>query len=359
VGFLTKKRRRSSRNRSLLGSLPLVRWFGPGLTAAGVLTAVFGVITGRIDLSALDQYRGETAPIALRPISLRELGEKTADTIRIGTFNIKQFADAKANDATVMQRIAQIVNEVDLLAIQEVMAQGRPIDRLVSMMNQSVGQQRYASLVSVPIGRTSHKESYAYVWDTSRISHLPDTAYVVDDAGDLMHREPYVASFQVRLPAGERRRPFQFTLINVHTDPDEVSGRSNELNALDDVFESVRYYEYQTRGERDYLLLGDLNAQVTAFAELGEIQGVVSLVGNQITNLAGTKSIDHILIDRFETTEVISGRTVVVDLVDHFGITQKEAAAISDHLPVIAEFSAYELPEQQNVATGPQNAGQR
>lgn len=341
--FFNKRRRRSSRSRSL----PLFRWFGPGLTVAGILTAGFAVLTGRINLPSLDQYRGETASLSLQPISIRDAGEKTADRIRIATFNIRQFADAKSNNMPVMQRIAEIVSLVDVIAIQEVMAGGRPVDVLLQILNQNTTAGRYKAAVSPAIGRTSHKEHYVYIWDSSRIAIVPDSSYVIQDgqpgAGDdLMHREPFVASFQVRTSPTQQNAPFRFTLINVHTDPDDVSGALNELDVLDDVFNSVRSYEYQLNGETDYILLGDLNVPVKGLSELGAIPNVISLAGSETTNIIRTKTLDHILIDQSQTRSWIPGRAAVMDLANEFGMTQEEVAQVSDHLPVFAEFSVYE-----------------
>ncbi len=345
--------RRRGRSRGILGSLPIIRWFGPLLTGGGILGAAFGLVTGRIDLPALDQYRGTTAPVTLQPVSLRDLGDKSPDRIRIATFNIRQFAEKKANKPIVMGRLAGIVGKFDVVAIQEVMSGSTlPIDRLVEVLNQDTPRgttPRFQSIVSHPIGRTSHKESYAFVWDASRIDFIPDSAYVVQDGevgsgDDFLHREPMVASFQVRARPDQTARPFRFTLITMHTDPDEVRGdtNTNELNVLDDVFNNVRAWEYSQNGEEDFILLGDLNVDVGGLAELGRIPGMVSLAGKLKTNVIKTKTLDHILIDAQTTAEFVPGHVGVVDMVNDLGITLEEAKDVSDHLPVWAEFSAFE-----------------
>lgn len=364
MGLFSSSRRRR-RNRSLLGSLPIVRWFGPGLTLAGIVAAILAVVTGRIDLSGLDQYRGEAEPITLQPVSLQQLGQKSPDVIRIATFNIRVFGPAKMNNLPVMRRIAQVVSAFDIVAIQEVRGgDDAPVQKLVQIINQSHGSAEQPSpfryLVGPPVGRTSQVESAAYVWNASRIRALPESAYLVQDGTpeentDLMHREPFVASFETRIDQGETRAPFRFTLINVHTDPDEVSGRINELNVLDDVFNSVRSYEYARSGEEDFILLGDLNVDVDGLGELGRIPGMVSLAGNVKTNVIKTDTKDHILIDRNYTAEFIPRRAGVIDLVRDLGISTDEASDISDHLPVFAEFGAYELPNPAEQR--PQMAG--
>ena len=210
----------------------------------------------------------------------------------------------------------------------------------------------YVASISQPIGRTSHKECYAFVWDQRRIAMVPGSAYVVDDAVDRMHREPMVASFYTTAPA-TNGRPFSFTIINAHTDPDEVSDRatSNEINVLDDVFIRVRQYEYEQSGEEDCILLGDLNVNADKLQEIATIPNMVTLLGNTRTNTRGSKTYDHILIDREMTREYV-GRAGVIDFKRDFGLSEQQALLISDHLPIWAEFSAYESIDVKQVASG-------
>ena len=345
------------RSRSVFGYIPLVRWVGPGVTLAGILAAGYFVLTGRIDLSALDQYRGTPTQEVVAPVKLQSLGEKTPETIRVASFNIQVFGRKKAGDLEVMQNLARIVTQFDVVAVQEVRDANRsalPVEQLVDLIDRS--GSRYRATISAPIGRTSQKESYAFVWDETRIRLVPDSAYVVRDDDDRMHREPMVATFQARTAPADGRLPFRFTLINVHTDPDEVPPHTdaespeNELNVLDDVFNRVRDYEYALNRETDFILLGDLNVDGGNLGELGQIANVVSVAGNVVTNTAGTKTYDHIVLDKTMTQE-FTGRSGVVDFVGDLGLSPEDAERVSDHLPVWAEFSAYEAPSDPSVAT--------
>jgi hypothetical protein len=137
--------------------------------------------------------------------------------------------------------------------------------------------------------------------------------------------------------------PFTFTIINAHTDPDEVSGKAsiNELDVLDDVFVSVRQYEYDSRQEDDCLLVGDLNVNARGLSEMGRIPNLITVAGNLKTNTRGTETYDHILLDRAMTTE-FTGRYNVIDFQRDLGLTAEQALLVSDHLPMWAEFSVYE-----------------
>ncbi len=368
MGVLSK-RSRSTRNSSsantslgisLLRQIPIVRWIGPSVTMMGIAAIAYYALSGRIDFSKLDgiseTLTGVSGDTVIQPVSLESLGRKSPETIRIATFNIQVFGEKKSADENVMRVLAQIVTQFDVVAIQEVKGgDGKPVLLLTDLIKRSGGN--YGSVVSRPIGRTSQTESYAFVWDQSRIMFVPDSAYLVQDGevgsdNDRMHREPMVASFQVRPMSADGRIPFSFNIINAHTDPDEVSASAgiNELDVLDDVFVRVRQYEYDTTGEEDCLLVGDLNVDTRNLNELGQIPNVVSIAGDILTNTRQTKTYDHILLDRTVTTE-FTGRFGVVHFERDLGLTAEQAVLVSDHLPVWAEFSAFESPRPSAMAT--------
>ena len=124
------------------------------------------------------------------------------------------------------------------------------------------------------------------------------------------------------------------------------------MNVLDDVFVRVRQYDYETTGEEDCILLGDLNVDTAGLRELGQIPGVETIAGDIKTNTRRTKTYDHILIDRVMTREY-TGRFGVVDFQHDFGLSEQQAMMVSDHQPLWAEFSAYEMPRFDPIATGP------
>ena len=153
------------------------------------------------------------------------------DTIKIASFNIQVFGTSKLEKPQVMDVLAQVVRRFDVVAIQEVRSKDMTVlPRFVELINADGRQYDY--VIGPRQGRTSSKEQYAFVFDATRIEYDRDSIRTVDDSDDLLHREPMVTTFRVRgLPAGEA---FTFTLVNIHTDPDETD---TELDALDDAFE--------------------------------------------------------------------------------------------------------------------------
>jgi endonuclease/exonuclease/phosphatase family metal-dependent hydrolase len=264
-----------------------------------------------------------------------ELGQPPGgETIRIASFNIQAFGHAKLEKPQVMEKLVNIVRRFDVVAIQEVRSQQQDVlPRFVDLINGPGGAQQYDFVISQRLGRTNSKEQYAFVFDARRIEIDRRYAYTVADPGDRLHREPFVAAFRVRGPPPDQA--FTFTLINIHTDPDEVD---QELNALDDVYRAV---QNDGRGEDDVILLGDLNTHSGRLGELGRIPYLTCAIAEKKTNTRQDKQYDNILFHS-EATSEFTGRSGVVNFRDEFGLTLQQALEISDHLPIWAEFNVYE-----------------
>ena len=355
VGLFSTRRKRKT--DSFAARVPILRWLGPICSFVAIIFVFMYAISGKFQFKAFDVPQGEAAIIA-ETVNLQNPQQRPSETIRVATFNIQMFGEKKSSTrmipdegVDVMGTLAKIVGSFDLVAIQEVRSSdGVPIQRLVDLINASGGQ--YTAALSEPIGDDNYTESYAFVWDERRIQMIQNSSYVIEDEQDRMYREPMVASFVTRLPAGDRRAPFRFTVINAHTDPDMVSPQAdnNEINVLDDVFVRVRQFEYDGTGEEDCILLGDLNVSSANLQELALIPNLISVTGNAFTNTRLSATYDHILLDS-KTTREYTGNSGVLNLITQFGLTERQALLISDHMPVWAEFSAYEAPAIVPVAT--------
>jgi len=267
----------------------------------------------------------------------------SGDTIKVASFNIQVFGISKLGKPQVMDVLAQVVRRFDVVAIQEIRSKDTTVlPRFVELINADGRQYDY--VIGPRLGRTSSKEQYAFIFDATRIEYDRDSIRTVDDPDDLLHREPMVTTFRVRgLPTGEA---FTFTLVNIHTDPDETD---TELDALDDVFASV-----QRNGEDDVILLGDLNVDEYHLGELGMLPGITWAITGQMTNTRRTKAYDNIVFNRQATVEH-TGICGVFDMMAEFGLSMDEALKVSDHMPVWAEFSVRESTLVGPVAARPGN----
>jgi endonuclease/exonuclease/phosphatase family metal-dependent hydrolase len=267
---------------------------------------------------------------------------RSGDTIRIATFNIQVFGQTKIEKPVVMDILARIIRQFDVTAIQEVRAKDQDIiPRFVELVNAT--GRRYDYVIGPRLGRTSSKEQYAFIFDRASVEVDRTQLYTVDDPDDLLHREPLVGWFRVRGPPTDQA--FTFSLVNIHTDPDETDG---ELDAMDDVFRAVRD---DGRGEDDIVILGDLNVDDRHLGQLGTISGIRWVISGTPTNTRGTAQYDNILFDENATREFV-GRGGVFDFLREYNLTLDQALEVSDHLPVWAEFSTHEGGSIGRIATG-------
>ena len=113
---------------------------------------------------------------------------------------------------------------------------------------------------------------------------------------------------------------FTFTLIDIHTDPDETT---QELDALADVYRVVRD---DGRHEDDIILLGDLNVDDAHLGRMGKMPGILPAISGLPTNTRGTKQYDNLLFSKTATNEY-TGRSGVFDLIRQYNLTTDEALA--------------------------------
>ncbi len=197
--------------------------------------------------------------------------------IRIASFNIQVFGEKKISDQNVMPIITDIIRKYDVVAIQEIRSvRDDIIPQLIQMLNAN--GRRYDFVIGPRLGRTSSKEQYVYVFDTDTVECDRSTVYTVPDPKGILHRPPLVASFRAR--SAVPQTAFTWTLINIHTDPDEIA---TELPALIDVVNNVRR---DGRGEDDVILLGDLNANEKQLSALVQSAQLMMVIQGQPSNTA-------------------------------------------------------------------------
>jgi len=265
-------------------------------------------------------------------------------SISIATFNIQVFGQSKLKKPQVMDVLARVVRRFDVIAIQEIRSkEDNVLSTFIEQIN--IPGYHYNFVIGERLGRTSSKEQYAFVYDASRIELVPSSVYTVPDLHDDLHREPLVGSFRTRQSSANAA--FTFTLASIHTDPDEVE---LEVDSLDDVFIYIRTKHPQ---EDDVILLGDFNADANHLGQLGRLPNIAWAIPSSVsTNTHQTKSYDNIIFDRAATAEYL-GKGGVLDLMTEYGLTLEQAVEVSDHLPVWAEFSAFEHGFTPRIATRP------
>ncbi|XP_062388628.1 deoxyribonuclease-1 [Sardina pilchardus] len=176
---------------------------------------------------------------------------KLGSSLLIGAFNIKSFGDKKASNATLMDIISKIVHRYDIILIQEVRDSDlSATTKLMEHVNKgSSPYNTYRHIVSEPLGRSTYKERYLFLYREQTVSVAKNFTY--DDGcepcgTDTFNREPFVVMFSSNtvLP--------NFVLIPQHTSPDYAV---KETDALHDVAVYTKAHWHTN----DILLLGDFN----------------------------------------------------------------------------------------------------
>jgi endonuclease/exonuclease/phosphatase family metal-dependent hydrolase len=256
------------------------------------------------------------------------------DAVLIASFNIQVFGESKISKPHVVEILARVVRQFDIVAIQEVRAKSDGIiPRFVDAVNAD--GSRYHWIIGPRQGRTVSKEQYCFLYDMNRIEVDAASIGVVPDPGGKLHRPPMHVRFRTRVVP--QSMAFTFWMVDIHTDPDEVP---QEIDALVDVFTAMKTARPD---EDDVILLGDLNAGPPQFGRFTKTPGVAWAVAGTTTNTHRTKTYDNLIFDRNATTEYL-GRWGVVDLQSTFGLPLERALEVSDHNPVWAAFYPCESP---------------
>lgn len=156
-------------------------------------------------------------------------------------------------------------------------------------------------------------------------------SYTFSDGNDKFHRGPFIANFKA---IGS---PFDFIVINIHTDPDEAT---DEINALPAVISNAQNHF----SEPDVILLGDLNADGDYYDEDNNNLPIRNseytwLITNSMdtTVTASSNTYDRIIITSSSTEDFMN--IAGVFRFDQQFEMDCEAKEVSDHYPVFAKFS--------------------
>jgi len=252
-----------------------------------------------------------------------------SDNIKIASFNIQVFGRSKASKPEVMEVLAHIISQFDIVAIQEIRDKSGTAIKALEVGVDALGEN-YDFLLGPRLGRTSSKEQYAFMYRVSTIK--PGEAYTYQEAGDdVIHREPFIAQFSAK------QGNFDFVLITSHVDPDDVD---QELAIFPKIVADAKN---RFPGEADIMILGDLNADCAYFDENQQItlrdpDQYKWLIPNKMdTNVAG----DSCAYDRMIITDSMNAYftgDAGVFRFDEIYELDCEPKKVSDHYPVYGVF---------------------
>ncbi|MGD8836514.1 MAG: endonuclease/exonuclease/phosphatase family protein [Desulfobacteraceae bacterium] len=251
-------------------------------------------------------------------------------TNSIASFNIQVFGRTKAGKVEVMKILAETVARFDIVAIQEIRDKTGNAIKDLEVAVDALGTD-YHFIIGPRLGRTSSKEQYAFIYRSDSITALG--SYTYPDSEDRFHREPFIGHFKVT------GNPFDFVIINIHTDPDEAT---EEINALPAVIADARTHF----SEQDVILVGDLNADGRYYDENDNSLPLRAstftwLIGNDAdTTVADSSNTYDRIITTLAANEDYTADTAKVFYFDQVFELDCEPKEVSDHYPVYAKFQA-------------------
>ncbi len=246
------------------------------------------------------------------------------EAISMISWNIRDFG--KTKNAEELELIAELVRDVDILAIQEVVAGfggAQAVAKLTDILNRKGSKWDY--VISNPTkGPKYTTERYAFVWKTHRIK-IKNRGRLISELDALVDREPFLLEFYLE---GKR-----FSMINYHSRPYNRDPES-EIQALSGfVIESL---------DTPLIIAGDFNVdeKMPIFDTLKKAD-FAPAISNQRTTLKrkcnGIEYLNYPIDNIFHSKNIQKIEGKVIDFVRSCDQLE-QARKLSDHLPVFLKF---------------------
>ncbi|XP_075406864.1 deoxyribonuclease gamma isoform X1 [Tenrec ecaudatus] len=273
----------------------------------------------------------------LPPLLLLLLSTQDALALRICSFNVRSFGEAKKEDRSTMDVIVKIIKRCDIMLLMEIKDSNNMIcPMLMEKLNGNLQRgTTYNYVISSRLGRNTYKEQYAFLYKEKLVSVKRSYLYRDHQDGDedVFSREPFVVWFQSPHTVVK-----DFVIIPLHTTP-ETSVK--EIDELVDV-----YVDVKKRWKREnFIFMGDFNAGCSYVRKkawknirLRNDSSFIWLIGDgeDTTVRESTHcAYDRIVLRGPELIDaVVPGSNGIFNFQKAYKLTEEEALAVSDHFPV-------------------------
>ncbi len=288
------------------------------------------VVLMRQNLAALQLNQAEALP-AMLPSAV------AADpVIRIASFKLTGY-ETTLRDLDRLPLLVEICRRYDAIALQGIDGCDDAWLRLLTdSLNRSSRNADYGFIndrVEAVSRLMPSKTQSAILFNrkTLELDHL--NWYTVNDPDDLLQREPLVGWFRTRVSNPDAA--FTFTLVNVELTPVRTE---RELTYVGELFRAIRN---DGRGEDDVIIAGDFHAGDRGLESIQKRDGLTWVISNTPTDILNSAQYDNLVFSEMASTE-FTGRGGVFDFVRKFNLRLQDAAAVSERMPVWAEFSVFE-----------------
>lgn len=250
--------------------------------------------------------------------------------VRIASWNLEPFDFSKVNNASTGEKIARLLQEFDVVAVQGIRSKNRAVlEALVYLIARQGGEYDYVA--SSPNGNNSIS---AFFFNTETIIVDGESVSDVYDARGRLETPVLAANFRPNAVASESS--FTFQIINVR-----FLGAPTDGETLVDLLATLKK---RAGGfglsEDDVVVAGDFGVPIQKIKEVEKIANAATLHQNETTDVEGGVSA-NLLFDSLATVEYVE-RFGVVDLAEYFDISPDEAQKIARGRPVWGDFSVYE-----------------
>ena len=248
------------------------------------------------------------------------------DQISVISWNIQDFGKTKNSEE--LDRMAQILRDADIVALQEVVA-GYGGAQAVAKLSDNLNRkgEKWDYVISNPTNSPKYvTERYAFIWKTKNIK-IKNRGALILELDSLVDREPFFLDFYIK---GRK-----LSIINFHSRPHNKNPE-REILAITDYLNSDDF-------QHPIILAGDFNVdqKKLVFKGLKE-QGYTAAVTDAKTTLKFNCTIDGYLnypIDNiFYSDKILANKSYAIDFVKVCE-NLTSARELSDHLPVFLNFS--------------------
>lgn len=258
---------------------------------------------------------------------------RQANTLRIASFKLNADS-APQSDPHRTNVLTHLCSQFDIVAFQEIDDRGSSwlAEIIANVANSTNGAVTFRALNDRSKTKTGQPQ-FAILFNTRTLDLDLSQWYSVNDPDNLLAREPLVGWFRAKhVPADQA---FTFTLANIQLDnhrPDL------ELAYIGELFRAIRN---DGRSEDDVIIVGNFNAGDRGLSPLRKRAGLTWVVYDTPTSTDKNHQFDNLVFSQRATVE-FTGRGGVLDFLAAYNLRYDQATAISDHMPIWAEFSAIE-----------------
>ncbi|XP_067159825.1 deoxyribonuclease gamma-like [Apteryx mantelli] len=266
----------------------------------------------------------------------------TSLSLKICSFNVKSFGEAKLARQEVIDVVVKVISRCDIMLLMEIKENSNRIcPLLMERLNRwSKGpEEEYSYVVSDRLGRKTYKEQYAFIYRQNVVSVKQTYQYPDLQPGDedAFSREPFVVCFLSPKTAVK-----EFAIIPQHTTPETAV---REIDELYDVYLDVK----QRWTTENFIFMGDFNAGCS-YVPKKQWQNIRLRTHPEFVWLIGDKNdttvkrstscpYDRIVVSGEALVGAVAPRSAnVFDFQEAFRLTEEQALGVSDHFPIEFEL---------------------